>query len=188
MRAFFRNISAFRRRSASPLHRISTSGFTTLDSATKIEEERLPHYDPSVFYPVRTGEVFGDRYQVLGKLGFGSNSTVWFSRDLKCEVVPSPMENELLKLDREHQHVALKVCISSQKPSRELEVLKHLAATQASYVGAHFVRTLLDSFVIQGRVGTHQCLIMEPLLASLHDLQQTLNPKSLTEDMLKTSL
>ena len=141
-----------------------------------------------MFYPVCIGEVFEDRYQVLGKLGFGSNSTVWFCRDLKCEVVPPPMDNELLKLDREHQYVALKVCISSSKPSRELEVLKHLAATQASHAGAHFVRTLLDSFVIQGRAGTHQCLVMEPLLASLHDLQQTLNPKSLTEDMLKTSL
>lgn len=188
MKAFLRNISAFRRRSPSPLRRISTSGFTTLDSATKIEEERLPHYDPSVFYPVRIGEVFEDRYQVLGKLGFGSNSTVWFCRDLKCEVVPLPMDDQLLKLDKEHQHVALKVCISSPKPSRDLEVLKHLAATQALHAGAHFVRTLLDSFVIRGRAGTHQCLVMEPLLASLHDLQQTLNPKSLTEDMLKTSL
>ena len=67
-------------------------------------------------------------------------------------------------------------------------MLKHLAATQASHAGAHFVRTLLDSFVIQGRAGTHQCLVMEPLLASLHDLQQALNPETLTEDMLKTSL
>jgi serine/threonine-protein kinase SRPK3 len=188
MRDFFRYVPALRRRSPSPLHRISSSSFTTLDSATKIEEERLPHYDPSVFYPVRIGEIFEDRYQVLGKLGFGSSSTVWFCRDLKCEVVPSPMNNELLKLDREHQHVALKVCISSQKPSREVEVLKHLAATKGSHAGAHFVRTPLDSFVIQGRAGTHQCLVMEPLLASLHDLQQTLNPKSLTEDILKTAL
>jgi len=67
-------------------------------------------------------------------------------------------------------------------------VLIHLAATKGSHAGAHFVRTLLDSFVIQGRAGKHQCLVMEPLLASLHDLQQTLNPKSLTEDILKTAL
>lgn len=98
MRGFLRNISAFRRRSPTPLHRISTSGFTTLDSVTQIEEERLPHYDPSVFYPVRIGHVFEDRYQVLGKLGFGSNSTVWFCRDLRCEVVPPTLHNELLNL------------------------------------------------------------------------------------------
>jgi len=67
-------------------------------------------------------------------------------------------------------------------------VLKHIAATQTKHDGAFFVRTLQHSFVIQGFTDTHQCLVLEPLLASLYDLQKTLSPKSLVEDMLRTVL
>ena len=48
----------------------------------KLEEENLPEYHSTKFYPVRIGEVFKDRYKVLGKLGYGSLSTVWLARDL----------------------------------------------------------------------------------------------------------
>lgn len=48
-----------------------------------VEEETLPVYDPDEFYPVHIGDVFKERYHVLGKLGFGANSTTWFCRDLR---------------------------------------------------------------------------------------------------------
>lgn len=83
MRALLKEISTFRRRLPSPPHTITRSGFTSIDFAAKVEEERLPHYDKSVFYPVRIGDVYKNRYQVLSKLGFGANSTVWFCRDLR---------------------------------------------------------------------------------------------------------
>lgn len=67
-------------------------------------------------------------------------------------------------------------------------MLRHIAATQMKHSGAFFIRTMQDSFEIEGPTGVHQCLVQEPLLASLYDLQNTLNPKSLTEDMLKTAL
>jgi serine/threonine-protein kinase SRPK3 len=87
-----------------------------------------------------------------------------------------------------HNYVALKICISSQKPNREVDVLRHIAATKTKHAGALFVRTMHASFEFEGPTGVHQCLVQEPLLASLYDLQNTLNPKSLTEDMLKTAL
>lgn len=71
--------------SYSPPRNFPTSGFVTLD-ATKIEEEDLPSYVPEDYYPVYIGEVFGSRYQVVGKLGFGVNSTVWLCRDLRQEL------------------------------------------------------------------------------------------------------
>ncbi|RDL37342.1 uncharacterized protein BP5553_04775 [Venustampulla echinocandica] len=83
---------------------------------------------------------------------------------------------------------ALKICIASQKPNREVQVLRHIAATQTKHSGAFFVRTMQASFEIEGPTGVHQCLVQEPLLASLSDLQNTLNPTSLTEDILKTAL
>lgn len=58
-------------------------GFTRLESNAKFEEERLPCYKTESYYPVRLGEVFRSRYQVVAKLGFGTTSTVWLCRDLQ---------------------------------------------------------------------------------------------------------
>src|SRR4051812_38469649 len=54
-----------------------TSGWDSIDPSLIIEEESIPTYRPENFYPVRIGEVFNDRYQVVGKLGYGSSATVW---------------------------------------------------------------------------------------------------------------
>lgn len=68
-------------------------GFEIIDSSIPVEEENLPLYNPRFFYPVRLGEVFDDRYQVVAKLGFGASSTVWLSHDLMyapfCNHFPS---------------------------------------------------------------------------------------------------
>jgi len=44
-----------------------------------LEEENLPGYSAADFYPVRIGEEFNLKYKILGKLGYGSNSTIWLS-------------------------------------------------------------------------------------------------------------
>lgn len=49
--------------------------------SSPLEEESLPGYDPEEFYPVRLGDTIKSRYHVIGKLGYGANSTVWFCRD-----------------------------------------------------------------------------------------------------------
>jgi hypothetical protein len=54
---------------------------TTTVSTRLLEEETLPGYDPDDFYPVRLGDLLASRYRVIGKLGYGANSTVWFCRD-----------------------------------------------------------------------------------------------------------
>ena len=56
--------------------------FQRLQLDVKVEEERLPDYKASRYYPVRLGEVLKDRYQIVGKLGFGASSTAWLARDL----------------------------------------------------------------------------------------------------------
>jgi serine/threonine-protein kinase SRPK3 len=62
--------------------RFPSSGFETIDVSIKVEEETLPFYDPKMFYPVRIGEVFRKRYQVVAKLGYGTTSTTWLCHDL----------------------------------------------------------------------------------------------------------
>lgn len=68
--------------SLSPLRAKSTVSFRNKMRFSKLlEEETLPAYCALDFYPVRIGEIFKFKYRVLGKLGFGSSSTVWLCRD-----------------------------------------------------------------------------------------------------------
>nr|VWO94649.1 Cytochrome P450 monooxygenase BOT1 (EC (Botrydial biosynthesis cluster protein 1) (Calcineurin-dependent protein 5) [Ganoderma boninense] len=60
---------ASRPRPPSPPRPPSTASFETLDPSQRVEEETLSWYNPQAFYPVRIGEVFHSRYQVVGKLG-----------------------------------------------------------------------------------------------------------------------
>jgi len=70
------------KRSPSPRRELPSSGFDVLDATEKFEEEEYAWYSALQYYPVRLGEVFNSRYQVLGKLGYGAHSTVWLCRDL----------------------------------------------------------------------------------------------------------
>lgn len=60
-----------------------SDGFQTVPVDQRPEEEDLPNYKAERYYPVRIGEVFQERYQIVGKLGFGGGSTVWVCHDLK---------------------------------------------------------------------------------------------------------
>ena len=70
------------KRPLSPERQQPTSGFEVLDNTYLVEEEAFSWYRADELYPVRIGEVFKSRYQILGKLGFGSVSTAWLCRDL----------------------------------------------------------------------------------------------------------
>jgi hypothetical protein len=77
-------------RSHRPHHNSSINsprGIVTKSPTTDqpFEEERLPDYEAEQFYPVKIGETINSRYHVIGKLGYGANSTVWFCRDLSYE-------------------------------------------------------------------------------------------------------
>ena len=70
-------------RSASPRRIFPNNGFKAISDVERMEEENWDWYKPDLFYPVHIGEVFQSRYQVLGKLGYGSRSTAWLCRDLR---------------------------------------------------------------------------------------------------------
>ncbi|BDD61524.1 hypothetical protein MAP00_006565 [Monascus purpureus] len=76
-------------RPPSPARKFSQAGIL-LDPNDKLEEETLRGYSPDHFYPVKIGDVFRSRYQVVGKLGYGGHSTVWLCRDLH----PSDIQSE----------------------------------------------------------------------------------------------
>ncbi|KAG6290661.1 hypothetical protein E4U45_007335 [Claviceps purpurea] len=80
-------------------------GIAIVSADEKIEEENLPDYATSRYYPVTIGEIFRARYQVVGKLGFGTTSTVWLARDLTAG-----------------QHVALKLYVESDFSDISLDI------------------------------------------------------------------
>ena len=55
-----------------------------------MEEETLPHYKAEQYYPVKIGDVYGARYEVAGKIGYGAYSTSWLCRDLPCVPLERP--------------------------------------------------------------------------------------------------
>lgn len=61
-----------------------------LNPETPIEEETLPHYEHSRYYPVHVGQLFKARYQVVVKLGYGAYSISWLCQDLLWVVAYSP--------------------------------------------------------------------------------------------------
>ncbi len=50
---------------------------------TRVEEELGQCYTPFRYHPVRFGECFNQRYEILGKLGWGQYSTVWLANDMQ---------------------------------------------------------------------------------------------------------
>lgn len=60
-----------------------TTGFENIDNSYLVEEEQFDAYREGLYYPVTIGEIFSSKYQVVGKLGFGTSSTVWLARDLQ---------------------------------------------------------------------------------------------------------
>jgi hypothetical protein len=83
MASILRRATGAYRRAPLPPRSFSNLRYDLIPESIKIEEETVPNYCPERFYPVRIGEVLSSRYQVVGKLGFGTTSTVWLARDLK---------------------------------------------------------------------------------------------------------
>jgi serine/threonine-protein kinase SRPK3 len=63
-------------RSHSSIQMERPSAHIVIDPSQMIEEETVRVSKLEYYYPVKIGEVFQDRYSVIGKLGYGSASTV----------------------------------------------------------------------------------------------------------------
>ncbi|PNY27627.1 SRSF protein kinase 3, partial [Tolypocladium capitatum] len=148
-----------------------SSGFEMIDPSQRIEEERLPFYTRDDYYPMRIGEVIQDRYQVVAKLGYGTSSTVWLSRDL-----------------REQKYLVLKVHINTLKHNQELKVYRHLAGINTEHPGREYVRRVEDSFKLKGPNGEHDVFVMMPLGMSLRTLQEMQKDDVLQQNLVVRAL
>ncbi|KAM0812501.1 hypothetical protein AB5N19_12492 [Seiridium cardinale] len=149
-------------RSLSPLARkwkpltFCNTNFTRIPPNEKIEEETFPDYVASRYYPAHIGETFEDRYQIVGKLGFGASSTVWLARDLS-----------------HRRHVVLKLYVNSNAMGKylddEINTYRRMERGSKQHPGYNAVRSLLDSFSVDGPGGQHRCLVHPPLWESVSD-------------------
>ncbi|KAI9666019.1 MAG: hypothetical protein M1821_003954 [Bathelium mastoideum] len=126
-----------------------------INPSIPVEEETLPGYNAEHYYPVNIGQVFDDRYRTIGKLGYGSASTVWLCRDIR----------------KPNEYTALKVYVNCSKVHRELPIYEHINSLHSEHQGRDHVRKLLDAFKIKGPHGTHICLVHEPLGLSLDEIR-----------------
>ncbi|PYH34226.1 kinase-like protein [Aspergillus neoniger CBS 115656] len=150
-----------------------SSGWENIEPSFLVEEENIPTYKPKSLYPVHIGEVFHHRYQVVGKLGYGSTATVWLCRDLPG-----------------HCHVALKVYITSTSVSQRIEIYNHLKTIQSDHAGQSCLRSLIDTFQVQNPDGHryHTCLVHPPLGMSLDQLTPLLPSKVMSSFMVRTTM
>ena len=65
------------------LLRFSNSNFKTLPSHLKVEEEVHDALSKGRYYPMHIGDVIVNKYQVVGKLGYGLGSTVWLANEIR---------------------------------------------------------------------------------------------------------
>ncbi|BCS28512.1 putative serine/threonine-protein kinase [Aspergillus puulaauensis] len=145
-----RTIFSFVRKS--PWHLPCNSG-PLIPNRELVDEEVCPGYDSRVFYPARAGEVLAHRYQLLSKIGWGSQSTVWLARDVSR-----------FKWESE-QTVALKIVNSNEFDAAQYEksIEDHIARQNPAHRGHAILRTCLDGFEIEGPDGRYMCLAYHPM-------------------------
>jgi len=61
--------SSLRRTPLLPLH-FPSSDFPRVSDSVLLEEEHLDGFKAGQYYPANIGDVYDEKYQVLGKLGF----------------------------------------------------------------------------------------------------------------------
>lgn len=71
------------RRPPSPPICFPTTGFETVRPSEILDEKRFEKFKLGQYYPANIGDVICSKYQIVGKLGFGTTSTVWLAHDLE---------------------------------------------------------------------------------------------------------
>ncbi|KAL2752046.1 hypothetical protein ACRALDRAFT_1058852 [Sodiomyces alcalophilus JCM 7366] len=161
--------NSLRRAPLTPLQ-FPTTGFAIVEDSVILEEERFDEFKAGQYYPVNIGDVYASKYQVLGKLGFGTTSTVWLALNLQ-----------------ERKYVALKVFRRGVERD-EFEIYSHLDKANPSHPGHRHVWTALDAFELPCAQGNHHCLVLKPMWDSWRDMLRRNPMHRFTEELLKAGL
>ncbi|ODA79302.1 hypothetical protein RJ55_04895 [Drechmeria coniospora] len=169
-------VRSLSRRAPLPPIQFPTAGFEIIDDTVLLEEEQLREFKTGQFYPVNIGEIFSSKHQVVGKLGYGTTSTVWLAKNLQ---------------DGNNRYVALKVYTRDHSRAKEFKVLEAIGKTNPAHPDHRHVRTALDLFQLHRSGGDHSCLDQRPMWEmweSWKDLLRRNESGRFTEDFLKAGL
>ncbi|KAJ5113930.1 hypothetical protein N7456_002464 [Penicillium angulare] len=162
-----------------PLRQLPTSGFVKVDKNVDVEEERISDYEAKNYYPVRLGEVFAHKYQVVSKLGFGTNNTTWLCRDLIG-----------------HGFKVMKVFVLAEECfwdfTEEVDVAHHIKGVhkridEPCWYKVDYLSSFgfpEEAFKIDGPSGSHTCLIYRPLGTSFTEIQESFPGGKLPPDLI----
>ncbi|KAJ5159177.1 uncharacterized protein N7500_008828 [Penicillium coprophilum] len=134
-----------------------TMGWEIIPTDEKIEEEQMPDFEEDCeFCMITIGDILLSRYQVVGKLGWGTTSTVWLVRDLQM--------NDYLTL----KLFALNTC-----DKEESELYDRMKQGNQQHPGWARVRKKLGELTIPQKIGwrEHLGILQAPLGESLLDIQ-----------------
>jgi serine/threonine-protein kinase SRPK3 len=77
------------------------------------------------------------------------------------------------------RYAILKICTTdvnrTDQAHHELRLSRHIAAAKPGHLGLKYIRTVNDSFEIQGPKGPHMCLVYEPMREPLWMLQRRMS-------------
>ncbi|KAG6354308.1 hypothetical protein INS49_004913 [Diaporthe citri] len=140
------------------------SGFEVVPESEILEEEQFEESSNArQYYPVKIGDIYARKYQILGKLGFGTTSTVWLARHLQEEF---QIYDQIRRVGN-----------PSHPGYPHVRTASDMFMLPSPYVEAG------GSVVVE-----HHCLVQEPMWDSWKDLL-TRNPaERFTEDLLKAGL
>ncbi|KAJ5576861.1 hypothetical protein N7535_003787, partial [Penicillium sp. DV-2018c] len=111
--------------------------------------EYVEDYKIGGYHPVHLGDVFHQRYEIIGKWAYGEFSTVWLARDQRLQ-----------------RDATLKILKSAfGENSKELSILNELSNSKKTHVGKEHVISLLDHFEHEGPNGVHLCLVFPVMMS-----------------------
>ena len=141
------------------------------------DDEGEHTYRPGGYHPVRVGEIFKERYQVVSKLGWDEFRTVWLCKDLNGNCLDEKVFYVALTIHKSAVHyteaayneVELLTCVrncrkdlSWRTANAEYRKLG-LSADASAYPDFTGVVSLYDYFETIGPNGVHVCMVFETI-------------------------
>ncbi|KAK4451339.1 serine-threonineeeee protein kinase [Podospora aff. communis PSN243] len=144
---------------------------------TGVIEEGSFRYHHGGLHPVYIGELYGGKYIVRRKLGYGNWSTVWLVEDL-TQPADVGTRFRALKILKADAYTATDKCF-------EREILTYLREGDRSHPGYDSICHLVDDFELSGRNGTHVCLVFELMGECLSTFRLQFDDRQIPSDVMR---
>ncbi|RPD55508.1 kinase-like protein [Lentinus tigrinus ALCF2SS1-7] len=133
------------------------------------------------YCPLQVGEIVGEDFQIVRKLGWGGSSSVWLakdtSQDFECYAAVKVMTaNSTWGILSDEPH----------EKCYEFEVFDKLTSPECEgHPSLQYCVEFWRSFYIRSVHGGHYCMALRPYCATLRQLQCSLHPRHFPLDIVK---